>query len=65
MKIYCEFKVITYRCFFSPPDPKEDTHIFLLSNETSMHLALLGSLPNQGITHVRIHWLLNLLQTIK
>ncbi|XP_023313221.1 alpha-L-iduronidase [Anoplophora glabripennis] len=46
---------------FCPPDPKEDIPKFLLSNEQRLNIALLGALPNNGLTHVRIHWLLNLL----
>ncbi|XP_028135858.2 alpha-L-iduronidase [Diabrotica virgifera virgifera] len=46
---------------FCPPDPKESIPKYLLSHEQKTHIALLGSLPNKGITYIRIHWLLNLL----
>lgn len=47
----------------SPPDPKENIPKYLLSDEQKLHIALIGALPNKGIEHVRIHWLLNLLTT--
>ncbi|XP_064119925.1 alpha-L-iduronidase-like isoform X2 [Macrobrachium nipponense] len=43
-----------------PPDPHSDAHLFLLSQDELQNLALIGSLPNDGIAQVRIHWLLDL-----
>ncbi|XP_066905653.1 alpha-L-iduronidase isoform X3 [Halyomorpha halys] len=37
------------------------TRKFLTSKEVEHNLAIISSLPNQGIEFVRIHWLLNLL----
>ncbi|KAJ8918019.1 hypothetical protein NQ315_011472 [Exocentrus adspersus] len=48
---------------FCPPDPKENVPTYLLSDEQKRNIALIGSLPNNGIKYVRIHWLLNLLTT--
>ncbi|CAH0559381.1 unnamed protein product [Brassicogethes aeneus] len=45
-----------------PLDPKTDAYKFLLSQDEKINLVLIGSLPNKGIRHVRIHWLLNLIQ---
>ncbi|XP_049820618.1 alpha-L-iduronidase [Aethina tumida] len=44
-----------------PPDPKQEAYKFLLGEDEKINLALIGSLPNKGIRHVRIHWLLNLI----
>ncbi|XP_066975316.1 alpha-L-iduronidase isoform X2 [Macrobrachium rosenbergii] len=43
-----------------PPDPHSEAHLFLLSQDELQNLALIGSLPNDGIAQVRIHWLLDL-----
>lgn len=47
-------------CFnFSPPDPKSSVPENLLSEDVKLNLALVGSLPNNAIRQVRVHWLLN------
>ena len=46
---------------FAPPAPIENVTEFFDSNDVKLNLEIIGSLPNQGIQNVRIHWLLNLL----
>ncbi|BES89105.1 Glycosyl hydrolases family 39 [Nesidiocoris tenuis] len=47
---------------FSPIDSTtEAAESLLLSKDERVNLALISALPNRAITHVRIHWLLNLL----
>ena len=36
---------------------------FLQSKDTQLALELMSSLPNQGLNSVRIHWLLDLIDT--
>ncbi|XP_068241204.1 alpha-L-iduronidase [Palaemon carinicauda] len=43
-----------------PLDPHSEAHLFLLSQDELQNLALIGSLPNDAIEQVRIHWLLDL-----
>uniref|UniRef100_A0A1B6EN25 Alpha-L-iduronidase n=1 Tax=Cuerna arida TaxID=1464854 RepID=A0A1B6EN25_9HEMI len=45
----------------SPPGPGEAAVEYLTSKEQLVNLALIGSLPFKGISHVRIHWLLDLI----
>lgn len=45
-----------------PPEPRNASGAFLVSKDSLMNLELIGSLPNRGIRHVRIHWLLELLE---
>uniref|UniRef100_A0A182PJK7 Uncharacterized protein n=1 Tax=Anopheles epiroticus TaxID=199890 RepID=A0A182PJK7_9DIPT len=45
-----------------PPEPRNASGAFLLSKDSLTNLELIGSLPNRGISHVRIHWLLDLLE---
>lgn len=47
---------------FAPPQPIDDVEDFFHSEDVKRNLEIIGSLPNRGITHVRIHWLLNLLK---
>lgn len=46
---------------FAPPEPVENVNDFFESNDVNVNLEIIGSLPNRGISNVRIHWLLNLL----
>ncbi|KAK7075162.1 hypothetical protein SK128_013366 [Halocaridina rubra] len=43
-----------------PPDPHSEADKFLASQDEVMNLAMIGSLANNGIAQVRIHWLLDL-----
>ncbi|XP_058972309.1 alpha-L-iduronidase-like isoform X3 [Pocillopora verrucosa] len=45
---------------FCPPDPHQDFHKFIFANDELQNLAYVGSVPNNGIKQVRIHWLLDL-----
>lgn len=45
-----------------PPEPRNASGAFLVSRDSLMNLELIASLPNHGIRHVRIHWLLELLE---
>uniref|UniRef100_A0A182R0K6 Alpha-L-iduronidase n=1 Tax=Anopheles farauti TaxID=69004 RepID=A0A182R0K6_9DIPT len=44
-----------------PPEPRNASGEFLLSKDSLTNLELIGSLTNRSISHVRIHWLLELL----
>lgn len=46
---------------FAPPEPVTKAGNFFDSDDVNLNLEIIGSLPNQGIKNVRIHWLLNLL----
>ena len=46
---------------FAPPQPIEKVNDFFDSNDVNLNLEIIGSLPNNAIENVRIHWLLNLL----
>ncbi|XP_048576226.1 alpha-L-iduronidase isoform X2 [Nematostella vectensis] len=46
---------------FCPPDPHKDFYKFVSTNDMAQNLAYIGSVPNQGIKQVRIHWLLDLI----
>lgn len=46
---------------FAPPEPVDKAADFLETDDVKRNLEIIGSLPNQGIRNVRIHWLLNLL----
>lgn len=46
---------------FAPPEPVDKVFEFFSSKDIQLNLEIIGSLPNQGIQNVRIHWLLNLL----
>lgn len=46
---------------FAPPAPVENVTDFFESKDVHLNLEIIGSLPNKGISNVRIHWLLNLL----
>ncbi|XP_049961209.1 alpha-L-iduronidase [Schistocerca serialis cubense] len=45
---------------FSPSSPSE-ARSFLLSYPEKLNLVLIGALPNSAIRHVRIHWMLDLI----
>lgn len=42
-----------------------DISNFLLSNDVKTNLAMIGALPNNGISRVRIHWLLELIKFVR
>lgn len=46
---------------FAPPEPVAEAGAFFDSDDVNLNLEIIGSLPNQGINNVRMHWLLNLL----
>lgn len=46
---------------FAPSEPVEEAADFFETEDVKRNLEIIGSLPNQGIRNVRIHWLLNLL----
>ncbi|KAI5615229.1 alpha-L-iduronidase [Silurus asotus] len=45
---------------FCPPQPHTSAHLYDLSKDQKLNLALLGSVPHAGLQQVRIHWLLEL-----
>lgn len=45
----------------APPEPLDKIANFFESDDVNLNLEIIGSLPNNGIKNVRIHWLLNLL----
>ncbi|XP_058059524.1 alpha-L-iduronidase [Anopheles bellator] len=45
-----------------PPEPRNNTATFLLSRDSLLNLQLIGSLTDRAISHVRIHWLLELIR---
>lgn len=50
---------------FCPPDPHQDFFEFLSSDDANQNIAFIGSVPQQGIWQVRIHWLLDLVRIDK
>lgn len=50
---------------FAPPEPLEKVADFFTSDDLQLNLEIIGSLPDNGIQNVRIHWLLNLLSIIR
>ncbi|XP_065091548.1 alpha-L-iduronidase isoform X2 [Ochlerotatus camptorhynchus] len=44
-----------------PPAPREKSAEFLLSDDSLLNLEIIGSLPNEGLKYVRIHWLLEMM----
>ena len=46
--------------FFSPPLPHENFSTYFFDDSEVQNLAHFGSVPNEGIKQVRIHWLLDL-----
>lgn len=59
----CAKQVVTVSlyCFHlsSPPDPHQEDYKYFLSDDEKQNLALIGSVPRNGIEQVRIHWLLD------
>ncbi|XP_062559981.1 alpha-L-iduronidase [Armigeres subalbatus] len=45
-----------------PPAPREKTAEFLLSDDSLLNMEIVGSLPNEGLKFVRIHWLLEMIK---
>ncbi|GFQ92728.1 alpha-L-iduronidase [Trichonephila clavata] len=45
-----------------PPDPHQDAPKFLLSEDLKLNLFHIGSQAHNGISQVRIHWMLDLVQ---
>lgn len=52
--------VVCVSCVCSPPLPHSDAYLFDLSPDQQQNLALVGSVPHQGIQQVRIHWMMEL-----
>lgn len=46
---------------FSPPDPHQEFYKFMSTNDIAQNIVYIGSVPNNGIEQVRIHWLLDLM----
>ncbi|XP_066510173.1 alpha-L-iduronidase-like [Hoplias malabaricus] len=46
---------------FCPPELHTDAHIYDLSKDQQLNLALIGSTPHSGLQQVRIHWMLELI----
>lgn len=46
---------------FAPPQPVDNVNDFFESKDVNLNLEIIGSLPNNGLKNIRIHWLLNLL----
>ncbi|XP_055700536.1 alpha-L-iduronidase, partial [Phlebotomus papatasi] len=46
---------------FCPPAPINQSSNFLLSPSVRQNLELIASVPNSGISHVRTHWILQLI----
>uniref|UniRef100_A0A1B0CL83 Putative alpha-l-iduronidase corethrella appendiculata n=1 Tax=Lutzomyia longipalpis TaxID=7200 RepID=A0A1B0CL83_LUTLO len=46
---------------FCPPAPINASSAFLLSPSVRQNLELVASVPNAGITHIRTHWILELI----
>lgn len=49
---------------FCPPAPLKDYADFFLSDDVRQNILIIGSIPNNGVTHLRIHWLLHLLKIV-
>lgn len=47
---------------FSPPGSGDTARSFLTSSDVKMNLFLIGSVPFNGVSHIRIHWLLDLVK---
>ncbi|XP_069948800.1 alpha-L-iduronidase isoform X1 [Cherax quadricarinatus] len=45
-----------------PPSPHTSARPFLLSQDETLNLALIGTLPHGAVAQVRVHWLLDLVQ---
>lgn len=45
---------------FCPPDPHEEFYKYMATNDIAQNIIYIGSIPNQGIEQVRIHFLLDL-----
>ncbi|XP_062874059.1 alpha-L-iduronidase [Trichomycterus rosablanca] len=45
---------------FCPPQPHSLSHLYDLSKDQQLNLALIGSVPHSGLQQVRIHWMLEL-----
>uniref|UniRef100_A0AAG5DKV8 Alpha-L-iduronidase n=1 Tax=Anopheles atroparvus TaxID=41427 RepID=A0AAG5DKV8_ANOAO len=44
-----------------PPEPRNESGLFLLSRDNLMNLEIVAALTNRAVRHVRIHWMLELL----
>ncbi|XP_059165895.1 alpha-L-iduronidase-like isoform X2 [Physella acuta] len=47
---------------FCPPEPHQDAASFMLSPDMQQNLAYIGAVPFNGISQVRVHWLLDLVK---
>lgn len=45
---------------FCPPDPHQDFYKYMSTNDMAQNIIYIGSVPNQGIEQIRIHFLLDL-----
>lgn len=57
--MFKDFYLFFIHC--SPPDPKINISQNLLSWDQKLNLALIGSMPNRALRHVRVHWLINMI----
>src|SRR3989442_5042655 len=49
---------------FCPPDPHNESYIYMLSDDMRQNIVYMGGIPNEGIKQVRVHFLFELLSVI-
>ncbi|KAG5682536.1 hypothetical protein PVAND_011883 [Polypedilum vanderplanki] len=47
---------------FAPTEPINNVFDFFETKDLNMNLEIIGSMPNNGLKYIRIHWLLNLIK---
>lgn len=47
---------------FCPTAPINQSESYFLSNDVKLNLEIISSLPNHGLSHVRVHWILELIR---
>lgn len=47
---------------FCPTAPINQSESFFLSNDVKLNLEIISSLPNHGLSHIRVHWILELIR---
>lgn len=47
---------------FCPTATINQSESYLLSNDVKLNLEIISSLPNHGLSHVRVHWILELIR---
>ena len=52
--------MLFFPLLYSPPLPHEKFSDYFFADSEIQNLAHIGSVPNNGIEQVRIHWLLDL-----